>query len=157
MYIRVSPNVLGWIDVTGVQGGAPPRNADLRGDRSRLDLCRCGHSRSMWGPQHPLQEWRYLQCRCLHLLSLYRWQISAWGALSEACCGGSNCMPGNHPNTGRFGSRGQSATRWSSWRQKLHLGMARALPVKASLYRRGLVTDQLTSFRARASPRNWRS
>ena len=75
--IRVSLNVLGIIDVTGVQGGAPPRNADLRGDRSRPDLCRCGHSRSMWGPQHPLQAWRYLQCRCLHLPSLYRRQISA--------------------------------------------------------------------------------
>ena len=75
--IRVSLDVLGIIDVTGVQGGAPPRNADLRGDRSRPDLCRCGHSRSMWGPQHPLQAWRYLQCRCLHLPSLYRRQISA--------------------------------------------------------------------------------
>ena len=56
---------------------------------------------------------------------------------------------------GSQGSGGHCCPNWSSCRQKLHRGMARARPMNASLCNRVSVTDQLRSLRARASLRNW--
>ena len=67
------------------------------------------------------------------------------------------CVPigrvGNHPKTGLLGLRGQTESVWSSCRQNVHRGIALALPVKASLYKREFSADQLRSLRARASLR----
>ena len=58
---------------------------------------------------------------------------------------------GNQLTSGRFGFRGQRGAVWSSWRQYEQRAIARALPVKASLYSLGSVTDQLRSLLARAA------
>ena len=52
--------------------------------------------------------------------------------LEDEAPASSKTTPG-HPNTGRFGFRGQFAVVWSSWRQNVHLVIDQALPVKASL------------------------
>ena len=78
--------------------------------------------------------------------------LLSWGAIRNRL--DQDAGSGHHVKIGRFGFWGHWAATWSSCRQKMQRAMARALPVKASLYNLGSVTDQLRSFLARASRRN---
>ncbi len=117
------------------------------------------YSHGCAAPQ-PVQVCAYLHLVCLHRPSLKRRQASWPGcklAPGEATPGGQVVGVDGQPNQARSGFLGQFWATWSSCRQTLQRGIDRALPVNASLYKRGSVMDQLRSLRASASLRNWRS
>ena len=120
-----------------------------------------GHCVTGCGAEHSRRMCWYRHLENLHLFSLKLRQISVRPPVLAYICWGScgwNCRgSGIHPSTGGWGLCRQCAAALSSPKQWGHHGMAFALPVNASLYKRAFVIDQLRSLRASMSLRYCRS